>query len=241
MEELKIKAIVLSSTDYREKDKIVNLFSLELGLVSIIIKNCRTSSYKLKFAYSPFSFAEFELLKRGEVLTLKNATIIENFFILCEDYNKYIISNIILETLLKTNKLYETNHILFLNALKIFNNLAYEEINENMLLLKFLIGTLKVNGFKLNFNYCNSCQNNYVNKIFLNLNTGELECGSCKSNFSINIEREMFDLLKNVSKSEIESLDALCDNDKLIKDAINLMLLNLENRFNIKINSKKLL
>jgi len=241
MEEIKIKAIVLSNCDYREKDKIVNLFSLELGLVSIIIKNCRTSSYKLKFAYSPFSFAEFELFKKGEILTLKNATIIENFFILCEDYNKYVISNIILEILLKSNKLYESNHLLFLNTLKILNKLAFDNENKNILLLKFLLGTLKVNGFKLNFKNCNSCGNNYINKIYLNISTGEFECGSCNSNYSIIVEKEIFELLKNISYSEIEKLDHINANEKHIKNALDLMILNIENRFNIKINSKKLL
>jgi len=241
MEEVKVKAIVLSSCDYREKDKIVNLFSLELGLVSIIIKNCRTSSYKLKFAYSPFSFAEFELLKRGEAFTLKNATIIENFFVLCEDYNKYIVASAILEILLKANKVYESNHILFINTLKILNNLAFEETNINLLLLKFLLGTLKVNGFRLNFKYCNSCNNNYLNKIFLNLFSGEFECGSCKSNYSVVVEKEIFELLKKINNLEVENLINVEDTDKNIKDAINLMLLNIENRFNIKINSKKLL
>lgn len=241
MEELKIKAIVLSNSDYREKDKIVNLFSLELGLVSIIIKNCRISSYKLNFAYSPFSFAEFELLKKGETLTLKNATIIESFYNLCEDYNKYIISNVILEILLKSNKCYEANHILFLNTLKILNNLAYENINNKLLLLKFLLGTLKVNGFKLNFKYCNSCNNSYVNKIFLNLTTGEFECGSCNSNYSVIVENEVFNLLKKISYSEIENLKFLEENEKIVNDAIFLIILNIESRFNIKLNSKKLL
>jgi len=241
MEEVKIKAIVLSNTDYKEKDKIVNLFSLELGLVSIMIKNCRTSSYKLKFAYSPFSFAEFELLKKGEMFTLKNATIIENFYVLCEDYNKYIVSSVILETLLKTNKLYEANHLLFLNTLKILNNLAFEEIDIYILLLKFLIGTLKVNGFKLNFKFCNSCQNLYINKIYLNLSTGEFECGSCKSNYSIIVEHEIFEVLKKISNSEIENLVLIEENEKIIKDALKLIILNIENRFNTKLNSKKLL
>lgn len=238
MEELKIKAIVLTSTDYKEKDKIVNLFSLELGLVSVIIKNCRTSSYKLKFAYSPFSFAEFEVFKKGEIFTLKNATIIENFYSLCENYEKYIIASNILEVLLKTNKQLEANHILFLNTLKIFNNLAFEDINESLLLLKFLLGTLKVNGFKFNFKFCNSCNISYINKIYLNLSTGELECGSCKSNYSVLVESKIFNLLKEISNTEIENLNKIYDNISTIKEAIKLLVLNIENRFNIKLNSK---
>ena len=160
---------------------------------------------------------------------------------MCEDYSKYIVASVILETLLKTNKPYEANYLLFLNTLKILNNLAFEENNINVLLLKFLIGTLKVNGFKLNFKYCNSCQNLYLNKIYLNLSTGEFECGSCKSNYSIIVEREIFEILKKISNSEIENLALLDESEKTIKDALKLIFLNIENRFNIKLNSKKLL
>lgn len=238
MEEVKIKGIVLNNVDYREKDKIVTLFSLELGLVSMIIKNCRSSSYKLKFAYSPLSFAEFELFKKGEIFTLKTATFIENFYSISQDYEKYIIASNILEILLKTNKQYENTPILFINTLKILNNLCYEDINSNILLLKFLLGTLKVNGFKLNFKYCNTCTNPYVNKIYLNLSSGEFECGSCRENYSVLVEKSVFDLLKNISNCEIENLNAIQTSDLTIKESIKLLSLNIENRFNIKLNTK---
>ena len=239
MEEIKVKAIVLNSTDFKEKDKIVNLFSLELGLISVIIKNCRTSSYKLKFAYSPFSFGEFELFKKGEVLVLKTATLIENFFSITEDYDKFLIGNNILEIILKTNKVYESNQILFINVLKILNNIAFTNANENLLLIKFMLGTLKVNGFKLNFKYCNNCSLPYVNKIYLNLNNGELECGSCRSDYSILLENEEFNLLKQINNTEVDNIIDISCNENNIKNVLKLLSLNLENRFNIRLNSKR--
>lgn len=238
MEEFKIKAIVLSSTDYRDKDKIVNLFSLELGQVSCILKNCKSSNYKLMFAYSPFSFAEFELYKKGETFIIKNSTLIENFYSLCEDYNKFIVGNNILEVLLKCNRPLENNQLLFINTLKILNNLAFEDIDENLLILKFLLGTLKVNGFKLNFKFCNNCNLPYVNKIYLNLESGEFECGSCKSNYSIFVDNKVFNLLAKINNCEIDNLKSMEEDVKTILDSIKLLILNLENRFNIKLNSK---
>lgn len=238
MEEIKIKAIVLSSTDYREKDKIVNLFSLELGQVSCILKNCRTTNYKLPFAYSPFSFAEFELIKKEEMFFIKNSTLIENFYSICENYEKYIVGNNILEVLLKCNKPFENNQLLFINTLKILNNLAFEDVNENLLILKFLLGTLKVNGYKLNFKICNTCNLPYINKVYLNLQNGEFECGSCKSNFSVLVENKIFNLLAKINNTQIEDLKDLEAEENIINDSIKLIILNIENRFNIKLNSK---
>ncbi len=241
MEETKVKAIVVKSVDQKDKDKLVTLFSLELGLINVIIKNCKSSAYKLKFAYSAFSFAEFELLKNGELFFLKNATLIDNLFNICENYDKYVVGNFILELLLKTNKPQQANQILFLNALKALNLLANADCNEKLVLVKFMLGTLKVNGFRLNFSKCNTCLMAYVNKIFLNLEIGEFECGSCRSNFSVFVEKEVFNLLKQINALEITNLENLCVDEKIINDCIKLLSLNIENRFNVKINSKNYL
>ncbi len=243
MEELKIKAIVLNSIDYKEKDKLVTLFSLELGLISVVLKNCKSSVYKLKFAYSTFSFAEFEIIKNGEMFFVKNAYLIDNFFELSSDYDKFILAENIIEILLKCNTQLNPNQILFINTLKVLNLLCYDEINIYLLLIKFLLGTLKVNGFKLNFNYCYNCELEYVNKIYLNLEMGVFECGSCKSNYSVFVEKEVFNLLKKLNLTDLNDIKNLENsglemNDKTIKDAIKLLTLNIENRFNIRLNLK---
>ena len=42
------KAICLNSVDYKEKDKQLTLFSLENGLMSAVLKGCKTAKAKLK-------------------------------------------------------------------------------------------------------------------------------------------------------------------------------------------------
>jgi len=239
MEETKIKAIVLKSVDYKDKDKVITLYSIELGLISVILKNCKGSNYKLKFAYNPFSFAEFEIFKIDEIFFVKTATLIESFFNLTQDYSKYLIANNILEIILKTNKMLEPNSILFINTLKALNVLDNDEnINYKVLIIKFILGTTKVNGFKLNFNKCSVCNLNYINKVYLNLETGSLECGSCKSNYSVLIEKDVFNLLSKINSKEITNLQNLDYPNTLLNEALKLLILNLENRFNIKINVK---
>lgn len=238
-EEVKIKAIVIKSNDYKDKDKVVTLYSLELGLISVILKNCKGSSYKLKFAFNPFSFAEFELIKRDEIFFVKNAFLIENFFDITKDYDRYIVANNVLEIVLKTNKALEPNQLLFINTLKVLNLLAFEDIVEDkVVLLKFMLGTIKVNGFKLNFNGCGVCSLPFANKIYLNLENGSLECGNCKSDYSILVEKDVFELLKKINSKEITDLNNIDYQEKTLKNAIKLILLDIEARFNIKLNSQ---
>ncbi len=240
MEELKVKALVLSNVDFKERDKILTLYSLELGLISVKLKNCNTGAYKLKFAYSTFSFCEFELLKKDEVFIVKTATLIDNFYDLTSDYNKFVIASLVLELLLKTNKNFEPNQILFINMLKFFNLLTYSDVEPKLILLKFLLGLIKVNGFRLNFNKCTSCNLPFVNKIYLNLESGEFECGACRSNYSVFVEKDIFLLLKKINSTELNDVEKIDYENKILNEAIKLILLNTEHRFNIKINTKNI-
>ena len=62
MEE-KLSGIVLGGVNYGENDKIINVFTLEKGVVSAKIKGVKKAGAKLKFASEPFCFAEFVFFK----------------------------------------------------------------------------------------------------------------------------------------------------------------------------------
>ena len=50
MSETKVKAIVLGGMDYKEKDKLINLFTLEKGIVTVVFKSVKNPNAKLKSA-----------------------------------------------------------------------------------------------------------------------------------------------------------------------------------------------
>ncbi len=241
MDELKTKVLVLKNIEYKEKDKLVTVFSLELGLINVIIKNCSSFSYKLKFAYCPFSFCEFEIIKKGELFFMKNATLIDNFYDISESYDNFVVGNDILELVLKCNKTLEPNNLLFINTLKALNILAYGQTDCKILLLKFMLGLTKVNGFKLNFKKCGICEMAYTGKIYLNLNSGEFECVCCKNYFSVLVEKEVFELLKKINSQPIDNLPCFEEDYNILKDSLKLMTLNIENRFGVRLNCKNFL
>lgn len=239
MEEIKIKAIIINSTDYKDKHKLINAFSLEFGKFSAILKNCKNINSKLKFCYSPFCFLELELFKMSDMFVVKNATIIDDFFALSENYDNYISASAMLEIVNKCFKQNEANNILFISLLKSFKALVYNNINPKLVLAKFLMGTTKISGFKFNFNSCSICRFPFLNYVYLNLNSGELECEACKQNFSIKIENKTFKLLKQLSNTDIDNLNIIQENEEEILKTIKILSLNLENRLNLKFNFNK--
>lgn len=239
MEEIKVKAIIINSTDYKDKHKLVNAFSLEFGKISAILKNCKNMNSKLKFCYSPFCFLELELFKLNDMFVIKNATIIDDFFSLSENYDNFISASAMLEIVNKCFKQNEINNILFISLLKSFKALVYNGTDSKVALAKFLMGTTKITGFKFNFNACSICSLPFVNCVYLNLDTGELECEACKQNYSIKIENKTYRLLKQLSNTEIDNLKIIDESDEELLKVIKILALNLESRLNLKFNFKK--
>ena len=67
MASTKVKGVVLGSVNTKEKDKIVTIFSLEQGKMSLSMRGVRGDKAKMKFAKELFCFADFifeELVKK---------------------------------------------------------------------------------------------------------------------------------------------------------------------------------
>ena len=69
MEE-KYSGIVLGGVSFGENDKILNVFTLEKGVISAKIKGVKKAGAKLKFASEPFCFAEFVFSVKGDKRTV---------------------------------------------------------------------------------------------------------------------------------------------------------------------------
>jgi len=185
METIITKGIVLCSYDYKEKDKLVELFSVELGRITAILKGCKAPSAKLKFAFQPFCFAEFSVVKNGKFYQITNACLIDSFFNISADLDKYYLSNVLLEICSVCTAQEEQNTKLFLLLANALKNICYDGINPYLVTLKFCTDVLIMSGYKPDFKNCQVCGLAYTNKIYLNLDSGEFTCISCKTDSSM--------------------------------------------------------
>jgi DNA repair protein RecO len=74
----KIKGIIIRTTDYREKDKIIDIFTPN-GIVTATAKGVRSQSAKLRSACTIMTFGEF-IFGAGAGNILSGADCIDNFF-----------------------------------------------------------------------------------------------------------------------------------------------------------------
>jgi len=239
MEELKLQAIVLGSLDYKEKDKIVTLFTLEQGIIKAVLKGVKSEKAKLKFAKEPFCFLNVILNKTGEFYTIINADLLDSFFDLTKDFKKYYSAFSLFEIVQASLMQNEPNPLVFIHLLKALKLICYDNISSSLVLLKFTLGMLKVLGYRFNFKTCSSCHMPYVNKRYLNLETGAFICGSCITSFCVLVPLSSFHLLELLYQTEMERLHTVKANEATIKEALSLVFKNFETRTEKVLKTKK--
>lgn len=147
--EIKTQAIVLSSEDSGEADRIITLLTVDKGKLRAKIKGVKRNKAKLSYASFPFNFGEYLLVRTGRSFTVTNCSYIDNFSKLTMDLNKYWAGCGVLEVANHLARETEDSFGIFMAVLKTIKMLAYnEELNIISVLSKFLVEALEMSGFK---------------------------------------------------------------------------------------------
>lgn len=232
----KIKAIVLKSTDKKEKDKNILLFSIEEGKFWATLKGVKSPNAKMKQAQIPFTFGEFILEegKAGKIVTSFEA--IESFREFSEDVDKYFAGMGILEVLnvLDFSSASERAKILVL-CLRALKTMCFKKANLIYSLDKFLIELFAETGSALSTEKCSVCGSKSFDKIYINYLTGELVCTACKDFNCEELSKTTFGalrLLNSIDFDRFESLKLAADSEIAL---LRILVKNFEARFDAKI------
>jgi DNA repair protein RecO (recombination protein O) len=212
MEE-KTSGIVVGGVAVGENDKILNVFTPK-GVVSAKIKGVKKAGAKLKFASEPFCFAEFIFNKTVKFRTVIGASLLDSFYPIRENIEKYYVGATILEF---ARKFYKENidctdaFMLLIDSLK---ELAYSDIPPKSVLVRFLVCALSESGYALNVNSCAKCGCEKIEgKTYFDYHRGEFYCENCFDGVGREVLKETFIALKNatsgIGASEEDLLKAL--------------------------------
>lgn len=212
MNEIKTQAIVIDTKDYKDSDKKMALLSLEYGLIWVTIKGVKKPKAKLASISQPFCFAEFILNKKGDFYTVINASVIENFFALSSDFDKFIIGTAMLEFCKKTTKENDSAVDIFVLLLKSLKQLEYSGANPMAVLIRFLIDGLAIIGYKLKLNSCACCGSQGLLSYGFNysFDDGGIICKKCSAVVdSLPLDSGEQGIIRNISTTSIEDIHRL--------------------------------
>ncbi len=171
--EVKTDAIVLQTVDYQENDKILTLFSPELGRITVGAKGVKKPKAKLAFAAQPFCFAEYILAEKGGRYTMTGAYLHESFFSLRYDIVRFYAACALAEvclTVLYENESHEGLFIALIEGLKALS-LAEEDCAEAV--VSFILVALRECGYPLDLGYAEECDGDIGERIWFDFSDGK--------------------------------------------------------------------
>ena len=238
---LTTKGIVLRATNYKESDKILSIFSLELGKISATLKGCRKPNAKLKFAGMPFCFAEFELVKKGDFFTVTNVTEIESFFGITSDFDKLWYATSVLECCEVVINQNEPNTKLFLDCLKVLKGFCFESLDSKILLIKFLTELFACTGYEIETTKCKKCDAVLHHDIFFDFNLSSFVCSLCRDENTVKILPAEYSAFKIINQTEFEKLSSIKLKSDILDTLIHILSTNFTAKFGHNIKSLKIL
>ena len=234
MDEYKVKGIVLSASDYKDKDILITLFTVELGKIRAVLRGAKQAKAKLKFAGQPFCFADWILIKKGEYFYVTQVDLIDTFYDLTSDYDKFLVATSMNEVCIELLKPNIINEKLFVELLTAIKLLIYDELEYELIFTKFLLNVLNNSGYALNFSVCGGCNMPIVGDIILSSNTNDFSCVSCCNNYGLPVSKREFNALKIISNANWDNLKTIKVQKDIIKLCINILKYDVQNIFNHK-------
>lgn len=204
----KVKGVVVRSKDYKEKDKLITLYTLERGLLTCSMRGVRGDKAKLKAGKEIFCFAEYILESTKSYQIVTQVDIIDNFFGLTQNIDTYYEACAILDIIHKIGA-NTSDPDLFIVMLKSLKSLCYGNVRRYYVVDKFLIHVLEGLGYSFLSGQCSSCKAKLTGQKYFNLEVGEIVCANCRQDINLAISDACFSAMKLLSMTDFENLATL--------------------------------
>lgn len=219
MKVISTEGFILSSINYKESSKILNILTKEYGIIGVLSKSCKTPKSKLKNISENFTYAIFHMYYNEKGLsTLIGADPINYFLNIRKDILKVSYLTYISELTKEVYKESEEKEIydLFISSiLKIeegFNPL----IITNILELKYLYYV----GLGINLDECVVCGKKSI--LTFSCYKGGYICAFCKTNEKI-YDEKVLKMLKLYYYVDINKISEIKISDKVVMEVNNIL------------------
>lgn len=205
-----ITGFVLREFPYKETSKIIEVFTKELGRISIIAKASMRKNSKTLSATQRFVKANYNLYRSGkEFYAIRDASLVESFGKSKKNFDIILYKSAIADLLVKTYDQIQIEVVyrLLENTFVAFENAKGNYVN---IFLAFLIKYISFSGFKPNLTSCGICGKKLSNnEIYFSIRESSLICSLDKyeAKDRIYLDKEEFAYIKKILYTESEELE----------------------------------
>lgn len=179
---LKINGIVIREVKTKESDKIITVFSRELGIINIYVKGAMRLKNKFHSAVGLFTYSEFVVFRSrsSDLYQINEASVKHIFHRLSVNVEYLALAMYMSELLCEVNVPSDMNN----EILRLFLNILYmmTEKKWNVELCKavFEMRLMCDSGFTPNFLGCINCGCYERDAFFFDVENGDIVCGKCQ-------------------------------------------------------------
>lgn len=223
---IKTEGIVIGETRYKETSKILNIYTKELGKISVMAQGALRPKSQLLAVTQMFSCSEFQFRKGRNFYYIIQADLIDTLYSIRESIERVSYGFYILELLNKSVPDEEANEKLFYLLKKGLFTLS--SIDDEI--LKFIVAyELKYVcflGYRPLIDRCVSCSSNLSNNLKFSISLGGVLCPNC---FIEDIGAEKIDLnfitaLNQLLYNSFEDIEDIVINKELLKCIHSLLV-----------------
>lgn len=237
---VKTQAVVLRYADFKEADRMLTLFSPELGKIQAVARGCRKPRSRLLSAAQLLCYGDFMLYKTRNLFILSQAEVKDSFFDIRNDVEKFAYAVYILNLTEEAVNLEEGNYRLFHLLLHILTYLAYDDFNPEDLLHIFEIKLLDILGYRPQLGYCVRCSTSLKMPLHFSTQEGGLVCHQCynRSNNGYTIQMGTVQTFKHVLNMDLKRLKVIGFTPTVRKELDTILSRYLEERMEKSFKSR---
>ncbi len=222
-------ALVVRRADYSDYDRMVTLFSPELGRVDAIARGCRRPKSPLVNAVEPFTSGEFQLYFHRERYSLEQCQISDSYFELRNDYDR-LCHGVYWLRLLDTAILPDTPAPeLFITTLRALAHLNYGDLPPELVTFAFEAHFMRLMGLSPRMDACLNCGRPVNGEARFDPELGGTVCLSCPSG-APKVSNGARRMLMKLPRTQFDRFQLLVDRPewpeaaKLMRSYINLRM-----------------
>ncbi len=214
-EPLKIRAVVLKKTDYRDNDRILTLFSPEKGKLTVSVKGVKKQNSKLRAGSELFAFGNYILTETRGKYTVTGYDSIEPFHELRDDFDRLSAGVLLLKTAELAAAEDSEEPFLFTLLLRCLDKLREHNIPAGLTVSAFLLKFCELSGYAPRLDKC-LCGSTEL--IAVSPENGGAICKNCIDCEHMAVSGGCLFFMRKILDYDIEKVFVLKPSEKQLKE-----------------------
>ena len=238
---VKTKGVIIKVQDYKENDKLLWMYTEELGKVTCIAKGAKRSKSQLLSVTLPLCFGEYLLFKGKNLYNLQEGKIINSFQGLLNNLEKLTYSSYLCELIDICVENDEVNSALFKEFMICLYLLSTDALDYELLVRAFELRLLEATGYNLELDRCCICKKKISVADYISLSHYGGVCDECNKEYGFFIIKPAYNALRFLKNTSMDKVYRLNVNDEIKKQMERVITNIIANNYSKRPKSLEML